>query len=317
MTGAHGHVGNYPGITVERREGTCVAADGQTWHVLDLPGCYSLSAHSTDEEIAHHALTGRFGPAPDVVVVVLDATNLARNLLLLLQIAELGLPVVAALNMMDAAQKHGLVIDIAGLATALHCPVVPLIARKNVGLPELQAAVSRVFADKSQSQVPMTQWPRAVADAIAQLRPLLQPTGFLPTDRPDTGDLLWWLACAPEVANAKVAHLGDRIVQAVPRNDDLQVDVRRLVTHTRFARIDALLAGVVSHHATQKDERSDKIDRIVLHPALGAGIFLLTMTGLFTTVLSPRAPLNSLWTGWSIKLPNSSTRLCPPTCCAM
>lgn len=309
LTGAHGHVGNYPGITVERREGTCVAADGQTWHVLDLPGCYSLSAHSTDEEIAHHALTGRFGPAPDVVVVVLDATNLARNLLLLLQIAELGLPVVAALNMMDAAQKHGLVIDIAGLATALHCPVVPLIARKNVGLPELQAAVSRVFADKSQSQVPMTQWPRAVADAIAQLRPLLQPTGFLPTDRPDTGDLLWWLACAPEVANAKVAHLGDRIVQAVPRNDDLQVDVRRLVTHTRFARIDALLAGVVSHHATQKDERSDKIDRIVLHPALGAGIFLLTMTGLFTTVFVAARPAK-LAVDWLV---NQTTELIDAT----
>ena len=287
LTGSRAHVGNYPGITVEHRDGVHTTANGAQWRVHDLPGCYSLTAHSPEEEIAHHALTGRLDePEFSVVVVVLDAVNLSRNLLLLLQIAELGKPVVAALNMMDAARSAGLEINLVALQAALHCPFVPLVARTGEGIAELEQAVHAVAANPALGRVPETVWPSEVRAAMHTAQPVLQAAGLAG----DSGsaaldpELLWWIAADPEVADRIVPGLGAQLLQALPRTADPDRDVRRVITVARYRRIDEILARAVRRVANPKESISDRIDRVVLHPAGGALLFCLAMAVLFQAV---------------------------------
>ena len=142
LTGLRQHVGNYPGVTVERREGE-VSLDGRRATLLDLPGIYSLSARSPDEAVARDALLGRIASveAPEAVLVVVDAGNLERNLYLATQIIELGLPVVIACNMMDAALERGDSIDVEGLSRELGVPVVATIGIRRMGIETLREAL--------------------------------------------------------------------------------------------------------------------------------------------------------------------------------
>src|SRR5262249_49507252 len=143
LTGIHQQVGNYPGITVERKEGVCRLEDGEIT-LIDLPGTYSLAAMSADEQVIIDVLSGRQAEtrAPAAVLCVVDASNLRRNLFLVSQVAETGLPVVVALNMIDEARQRGVTLDVPGLAARLGVPVVPTVAVKGEGLPELRRALS-------------------------------------------------------------------------------------------------------------------------------------------------------------------------------
>lgn len=287
LTGARAHVGNYPGITVDRRSGEHRFGD-QRWLVHDLPGCYSLAAHSQEEEVAHHVLTGRYGDPPcDVVVVVIDAANLARNLLLLLQIAELGLPVVGALNMMDEAERNGLVIDLPGLSEALGCPLVPMVARSGAGVSDLEAAVTAIAAGDWTARVTDTVWPEAVVEAVAAGRQVL---AALAEGRPD-GAVLWWLTCDQDVANRAQAGLGDRLAAALPRRKNDEEDFRRVATAARFARIDKLVERFVDRQAPRSGDWTARIDRVALHPVAGVAVFLLAMGVLFQAVFAWSDPM--------------------------
>jgi ferrous iron transport protein B len=140
MTGARHHVGNWPGKTVERRSGTVQHGD-HTINIVDLPGAYSLSATSPEEIIARDYL---IDDRPDVVVIVIDASHLERNLFLAAQILEFGTPAVLALNMTDVAAAAGIQLDIETLANRLGIPVVPLVASKRQGIGSLLDAVVAV-----------------------------------------------------------------------------------------------------------------------------------------------------------------------------
>ena len=141
LTGAHQHVANWPGKTVERHVGTC-RLGAVDIEVVDLPGTYSLSGVSPEEQVAVEALTD---PALDAVVVVLDSTNLERNLYLAAQVAELGRPLVVVLNLTDAAARDGFLLDDAALGGAFGAPVVRTVARTGVGLEELRTVLARVL----------------------------------------------------------------------------------------------------------------------------------------------------------------------------
>src|SRR5712691_2172558 len=138
LTGLRQKVANYPGVTVDKKEGS-LRLEGREIQVLDLPGAYSLAARSPDEAVARDILLGRRAdtPPPDLVLAVVDASNLERNLYLALQIADLGIPVVIVLNMMDVADRHGLQVDPAALEREIALPVVPAVASRGCGLPEL------------------------------------------------------------------------------------------------------------------------------------------------------------------------------------
>jgi ferrous iron transport protein B len=145
LTGLRQKVGNYPGVTVEKKTGRFFGSHGETMELLDLPGSYSLQVRSPDEAVARDVLLGRQQdtPRPDVIICVVDASNLERNLYLVAQMLELNIPVVVALNMVDVAEKNGVVIDLMALREKLGVPVIATVATKGVGLIELRQAVSR------------------------------------------------------------------------------------------------------------------------------------------------------------------------------
>lgn len=145
LTGMRQKVGNYPGVTVEKKTGRFFGSHGEPMELLDLPGSYSLQVRSPDEAVARDVLLGRLPgtPRPDVIICVVDASNLERNLYLVAQMLELQIPVVVALNMVDVAEQKGTVIDLMALREKLGVPVVPMVATKSVGFIELRQAVSR------------------------------------------------------------------------------------------------------------------------------------------------------------------------------
>src|SRR5688572_27506550 len=155
LTGLRQKVANYPGVTVEKKTGKCKLPDGRTASVIDLPGTYSLISRSPDEHVAMEVLRGLRAdtPAPDVVVVVVDASNLQRNLYLVSQLIEVGRPLVVALNMMDIAERRGVHLSPEKLESELGVPVVPVVGHKRKGIEELKAAVARAAV------APMPDWP--------------------------------------------------------------------------------------------------------------------------------------------------------------
>jgi small GTP-binding protein len=155
LTGLRQKVANYPGVTVEKKTGKCTLPDGTHVDVIDLPGTYSLISRSPDEQVAMEVLRGLRNdtPAPDVVVVVVDASNLQRNLYLVSQLIELGRPMVVALNMMDIAQRRGHDVSAAKLQELLGVPVVSIVAHKKQGIDELKRAIAIARV------APMPDWP--------------------------------------------------------------------------------------------------------------------------------------------------------------
>ena len=147
LTGLNQKIGNFPGVTVDKKTGFSQLPDGRTAEIIDLPGTYSLYPKSQDESIVFSILADKANPlTPDLIIVILDASNLKRNLLLYTQVADLKIPVIIALNMMDLAKKSGISIDIDQLAKKLGVPVVPISARKGEGIDRLKQAVA--FANK-------------------------------------------------------------------------------------------------------------------------------------------------------------------------
>jgi small GTP-binding protein len=169
LTGARQHVGNWPGVTVEKKEGYCTFR-GRRIKVVDLPGVYSLTAYSLDEVIARDFVVDE---RPDVVVDVVDASNLERNLYLTVQLLEMRVRLVVALNMMDVAESRGYKIDTARLSGLLGVPVVPLVAARNQGTNELLEAIDGVAEGKLSSRGVDIRYGQDVEVEIAKLEKLI------------------------------------------------------------------------------------------------------------------------------------------------
>ncbi|MEJ2067096.1 MAG: ferrous iron transporter B, partial [Deltaproteobacteria bacterium] len=173
LTGAHQKVGNWPGVTVEKKEGTA-AFNGYTIRVVDLPGTYSLTAYSQEEIIAR---TYIIEEKPDLVVDVIDASNLERNLYLASQLIDLGVKLVFALNMVDLAQSRGQIIAHEQLAILLGVPIIPTVGTKNQGTRDLLEAIVRVAEDKeSVTRHIHIDYGQELEEEIAKLQGLIQPT---------------------------------------------------------------------------------------------------------------------------------------------
>jgi small GTP-binding protein len=169
LTGARQHVGNWPGITVEKKEGRC-SYQGYDISVVDLPGVYSLTAYSLDEVIARDfVVDGR----PDIVVDVVDASNLERNLYLAVQLIEMHAKLIIALNMMDIADSRGYKIDVAMLSELMGAPVVPLVAARNQGTKELLAAIVNVVEGNIRSDGINLQYGHDVEAEITRLEKII------------------------------------------------------------------------------------------------------------------------------------------------
>ncbi len=176
LTGARQHVGNWPGVTVEKREGRCTF-DGHPVRVIDLPGVYSLTAYSLDEVIARDYIVDE---KPDVVVNIVDASNLERNLYLTVQLLEMQARLVVALNMIDVADAREYKIDIPGLSQLLGVPVVPLVAARNQGTQDLLKAVTDVFSGEAVAPGIQLSYGRDIEEELVKLEKLVGASGLAP-----------------------------------------------------------------------------------------------------------------------------------------
>lgn len=305
LTGLRAKVGNYPGVTVERKEGRLRGAPPSLHAtVLDLPGTYSLSAQSLDEAIARDILWGRRSDvsAPDLVVLVVDASNLERNLYYAIQVIELGHPTLVALNMMDVAKENGIEVDAQALGTALGTPVLPIVASTGSGVAELRDLLIRLLGRPPQpTSLPLPlPLPSALISERDQLARLLIATPNLPPGvRQSEALLLLTDAGVSETHDLGVAAPIRRQVQeARTRLEAAKVDWHSAAIEARYARAAELNRRVATEQRPHDETVSDRIDRWVTHRVWGLVIFVGLMALMFQSIFSlARAPMEWIEAG--------------------
>ena len=270
LTGSNQFVGNWPGVTVEKKEGKLKGHDGVI--ITDLPGIYSLSPYTLEEVVARNYL---IGTRPDAILNIIDGTNLERNLYLTTQLTELGIPVVLAVNMMDVVRKNGDKIDVAELSRQLGCPVVEVSALKGDGVKE--AAETAIKAAKGGKTIPMHKFSGPVEHAIAHIEEAAVHT--LPEEQQR------WYAVKVFERDDKVleslnipadvkAHIEQDIKAAEKELDD---DAESIITNERYVYIAEVIKACYKKKNAGALTSSDKIDKIVTNRWLGLPIFAAVM----------------------------------------
>ncbi len=297
LTGARARTGNYPGVTVERRVGT-LSVGGRPVDLVDLPGTYSLSARSEEERVAAQAILPSSGPGPDAVVVVCDATALERHLYLAEQIRETGVPVVVALNMMDEAEAEGLQLEVAALASAFGAPMVPVVARRGRGTTELLEALARVLEEEPKAVVPLPLDAAVAADVeeVALSVDAAWPAGGVSEARRPAvrwARALWTLLSVGDDELRDVPAAVRDTVEAVQRRATSQGRaLDQAIIMARYERLDAITGAFVRVESPRSGpSTTERIDRVLTHPAAGSLAFVLVMGTLFQALFSWSEPL--------------------------
>lgn len=300
LTGLRQRVGNYSGVTVEKKSGIWQTPEnGQEVELIDLPGTYSLSAASLDERVAVDVLTGHgvAGRAPDLVVVVVDVENLRRNLFLASQVSELGVPMVIALNCWDVVEKKGLQVDSKLLEQRLGIPVVPTVAKRKSGTVELGRAVEQALGTKPTMARPV--WPEAVQRALTELRQALAGESGQPLLDGELQRLLFDSQSAVRERLQTPREVHAPIIQRVREQlykDGFQPDAAESILRYRF--LNPLLDDVLERQATlKKRSASEGIDQLLLHKFWGLIVFMGMMYVVFQSVYSWSGPAMDLIEG--------------------
>lgn len=270
LTGSNQYVGNWPGVTVEKKEGQLKKHEDVT--IADLPGIYSLSPYTLEEVVARNYLIGEH---PDAILNIIDGTNLERNLYLTTQILELGIPVVIAINMMDVVKKNGDKIDLKQLSKRLGCPVVTISALKGEGIAE--AAETCIQAAKNPASIPVHPYSEPVEKALSFI------TDNALQDIPDSQKR--WFAIKVFERDDKIlarlnldAKLLDQIEKV--RQDcetELEDDTESIITNERYDQIGVLLKGTYKKKNAGQLSTSDKIDKVVTNRWAALPIFVVIM----------------------------------------
>ena len=283
LTGLRQKVGNYPGVTVEKKTGRFFGSHGEQMELLDLPGSYSLQVRSPDEAVSRDVLLGRVPgvPRPDAIIAVLDASNLERHLYVVAQFLELGIPLIVALNMVDVAEERGLTLDLMALRDRLGVPVIPMVASRGQGLIELKHALSRNTL--------------TVSDRRAQLPIVLER---------EVVALSHKLPCAPEIARPEAMLLlsleDARLDETLAGQTDLLVSLKDARNRLHLSGLDPLAAPVDARYAWVSDvceavihrrgedthglTISDRLDIVLTHKLWGWLAFLGMMTAMFLCI---------------------------------
>ena len=301
LTGLRAKVGNYAGVTVERKEGRLLAAPAAlNARVLDLPGTYSLSPQSLDEQISRDVLLNRLPelPAPALIVVVVDGSNLQRNLYYATQVVELGYPTVIGLNMIDVAASNGHRIDADQLANALGVAVVPIVASEGQGVPDLRQTIIALLEQpppaKPRRFCELPASFRREADAIAEL---LADT-FREHRAQAVAEALLILGNEKALASSG-EHYPPPIQKAVAaarqRLETEHVDWRGTAIEGRYFTVSAIQRAVTTETAPPGETFSDRLDRVLTHKIWGTIIFVVIMTVMFQSIFSfARIPMDAL-----------------------
>ena len=270
LTGSNQFVGNWPGVTVEKKEGKLKKHDGVI--VTDLPGIYSLSPYTLEEVVARNYLIGE---RPDVILNIIDGTNLERNLYLTTQLTELGIPVVVAINMIDLVKKNGDIIHLDELSRQLGCKVVEISALKGTGI--MEAADAAIDAAKNTKTVPMHTFSGVVEHAIAHIEEAALH------DLPEEQQR-WYaikiferddkVLAKLSIEKATLDHIETDIKAAEKELDD---DAESIITNERYVYISSIIKACYKKKSVGKLSTSDKIDKIVTNRWLGLPIFAVIM----------------------------------------
>ena len=276
FTGIRQKTGNWPGVTVDRKQGI-FELDNYLVTVYDLPGIYSLDASSIDEEVTRDYLLTRDA---DLIVNVVDAANLERNLYLTAQLLELGVPIVLVLNMMDVARKRGIEIDTKDLSQKLGCPVVPIVAISGEGMATLKHEIIAITSGEHSGGFRLAH-DEVVEQAIADLMPRLEKCSTAQTDN------LHWLALklleddqkAQDQCGASVLDTVNEWKRAIEERAGEEADIH--IADSRFNHAHTLAQSVIHEKGKIGKTITDKIDTAVLSPIFGVPIFLLVMYMMF------------------------------------
>lgn len=285
LTGSNQYVGNWAGVTVQKKEGIA-SAQGEHFSIVDLPGVYSLSPYTIEEICTRdYILDG----APDVIINIIDGANIERNLYLTLQLLELGTPLVLAVNMMDEVQAKGWSIRCEQLAALLGVAVVPVVARKRVGIAPLMGAVLRTAHAKQPPQA--QQYDEPTRKALHAMRKIvLESAGS--SDK----QAVFCAACLLEADKTMAARLGvtknqrERAEQVVRRYETAYAhgDRDTLLADARYRQIGNVVdAAVTKSTAMMRTRQSDKIDRVLTNRVLALPLFFGMMALIFTVVFGP------------------------------
>ena len=287
ITGQNGYVGNWPGVTVEKKEAKLSRDKSVT--ITDLPGIYSLSPYSPEERVSRDYL---MSGEPDVVIDVIDATNLERNLYLALQVVETGLPVVLALNMADLVEKNGDRIDTRALSARMGAPVVMISALKNTGIDELIAEAKRAAAAKGK--VGEHTFDSAIEEVLEKIESLLPRSVAQGKRRYYAVKLFERDHDAASSLNlpAEAAATVENLVKQCEQ--DCDDDAESIITGERYAVIAHIMDECVKK-APSKMSVSEKIDRVVTNRILGLPIFLLVMYAVYYLAISTFGTAGTDW----------------------
>ncbi|MCP3943813.1 MAG: ferrous iron transport protein B [Desulfobacteraceae bacterium] len=289
LTGARQHVGNYPGVTVEKKQGTCVSEVGQ-FNVVDLPGTYSLAAYSLEEVVARDFLVNE---TPSMIVNIVDASNLERNLYLSVQFMEMGIPVCLALNMMDVAKKRGILIDTEKLSRLLNVPVVPIVARSGEGKKTLLKTIAATVTDIGDKKVmPLKiSYGADIDGALDEMEAIIISGNFLTQTYPPRWIALKYFENDKQIMaignseNSRVGSLLLSIVEKVTRHLDVTLDTHPegMIADQRYGFINGVLKqNVVTYiHDRNRIQISDKIDKVVTNRFAGPVIMVAILMGLY------------------------------------
>ncbi len=297
LTGARARVGNYPGVTVTRASRQVALPGGARAEVVDLPGTYSLSTHSLDEQVAVDEVLGRRGDTPDAVLVVVDACALERGLYLVLQIVETGVPVVVALNMVDEAAAGGVTLDADRLGGWLGVDVVPTVASAGTGFEALRAAIGRSLDLASRSEVAGAGFSAPVEAAVSEVERTLEGAPFVRTPAGRRSWAIWSLLSHTSDAD-------DDDVEGLPpavrqRVDDVHrkaagagVKLDEDLIRTRYRWIETVVGEVRrrSPGATRAHPWTDRIDAVLTHRVYGMAAFAVVMALLFEALFTWSEP---------------------------
>lgn len=278
LTGLNQKVGNFPGVTVDKKTGFCTLNDGRRAEIIDLPGTYSLYPKSKDESIVFSVLADRSNPHhPDLVIVILDASNLKRNLLLYTQVADLKIPVILALNMMDLANKAGLEININLLSKKVGVPVVPISARKAEGIDALKQAIS--FANTIALQEDTIDVAQLAPELISSIREEIHT---------DNNYYALQLAHQHEHLPFLSQQQNDRIETLEEEHSFHSQKSQATETIARYNFINDVLFEVVTrkNDFAQEESYSNKIDRILTHKIFGFVIFFAILMFIFQAIFT-------------------------------
>ena len=295
LTGLRQKVGNYPGVTVEKKTGICDLPSGMRAEIIDLPGSYSLHPASPDERIVRDVLLGlqRGTPPPDLIVFLVDATSLDRHLNLALQVIELGRPLVLALNMMDSARAQGLAIDLAALERNFGVPVIGISASKGEGLGHLRRLMEREIEPSTRR---FRQRPAHLQRVLDRLEARLPRHELLPERARHDFALALMLDDGEDdaLARATTPDVLDDAHTLARRLDQLSPGWRSDDVENRFEAIREVLSAAVVAPGERRDRRRDSIDRVLTHKVWGPVLFVLLMGAVFQSVFAWAQPIMDL-----------------------